>query len=643
MLVYENFRDIPCPLRLTKRSCREKHAALFSAFSADDVLTFTVSIDRAFMAENVRLRFRADEDGRLSEFSAHRTMPAEGGRDVFSVEIDLSGLWHGPTGGLYYFHVVSDTLYGTLYSHGKDTEEDAWFSDKEDYADPYQLLLYAPDFRTPEFLRRGVMYQIFVDRFCRGGDEKPRPDAEIAPSWDTEISQYPAYPGAPLKNNLFYGGDLDGVRLRLPYLHSLGVTVLYLCPIFEAFSNHKYDTGDYMRVDAMFGGDEALSRLLMAANEAGIRILLDGVFNHTGAISRYFNADGRYDSVGAAQSPQSPYYGWYHFDHYPDIYRCWWGVTILPTVDSSNPDYIRFIAGKGGVVDTYLQKGVSGFRLDVADELNETLLQQLRRTAKAADPEAAVIGEVWEDASNKIAYDRRRHYFTGEELDSVMNYPLKNAIISYLMNGEAETFSAVTRTLYAHYPRPVSEVLMNLLGTHDTERILTVLSGRALDGLSYAELRDVRLTPEETTLAKERLKLAWILLSCMPGIPCIYYGDEAGMEGAKDPFNRRTYPWGQEDGELIAFYRRVGGKLRCDYAELLAHGYYCVKEAKGDRLVVSRFDEAGELFLAMNRGTENDTVILPGGNYSDVWQGRDTDGVVSLAPRSFRLLYLAKI
>lgn len=642
MLVYENFRDIPHPLRLSKRSRCEKQAALFAAFPADDVLTFTVSVDRAFMAENVRLRFRSDESGHISEFSAHHTMPADGGRDVFSAAIDLSGLWNGPDSGLYYYHVVCDTLYGTLYSHGKDTEEDAWFSDREDYADPYQLLLYAPDFRTPEFLRRGVMYQIFVDRFCRGGDEAPRPDAEMAPSWDAEISQYPAYPGAPLKNNLFYGGDLDGVRLRLPYLRSLGVTVLYLCPIFEAYSNHKYDTGDYRRVDAMFGGDAALSRLLAAAEKAGVRVLLDGVFNHTGAISRYFNADGRYDSVGAAQSPESPYYGWYHFDHYPDRYRCWWGVTILPTVDSSNPDYIRFIAGKGGVVDTYLQKGVSGFRLDVADELNEHLLRQLRCTAKAADPEAAVIGEVWEDASNKVAYDRRRHYFTGGELDSVMNYPLKNAIISYLMNGEAETFSTVTRTLYAHYPRPVSEVLMNLLGTHDTERILTVLSGRPLDGLSYAELRDVRLTAEEYALAKERLKLAWLLLACMPGIPCIYYGDEAGMEGAKDPFNRRTYPWGREDGELLAFYRRVGSALREGYAELLAHGYYRVMEAKGDRLVICRFGEEGTLFLAVNRGTGNDTVILPDGHYTDVWQGAKTDATLSLAPRSFRLLYHGK-
>ena len=428
MLVYRNFRDIPNPLVVKKTALTEKRAELFSAFPHRDVLTFTISLDPAFLASSVSLRFCSDDDGRILEYSAERVWGDEGIRHIFRATVAAKDLCGDAEDGLFYYHVLAETTYGRLYSHGDDASEYAWFSDDGDYAAPYQLLVYRDAYQTPDFLKKGVMYQIMVDRFFRGGNEPPRSDVEMAASWDAEISQYPAYPGAPLKNNLFYGGDLDGVRAKLPYLKTLGVTVLYLCPIFEAYSNHKYDTGDYMQVDPMFGGREALVRLIAAGDKSGIRILLDGVFNHTGSISRYFNADGRYDSIGAAQSQDSPFYSWYHFDRYPDEYRCWWGVRILPTVNSSNSEYVDFVAGANGVADTYLTTGISGFRLDVADELDEGLLRALRKRTKSVSHENALVGEVWEDASNKIAYDKRRRYFRGEELDSVMNYPLKNAI-----------------------------------------------------------------------------------------------------------------------------------------------------------------------------------------------------------------------
>lgn len=640
MLAYSNFRDIPSPLKLEKTAQYEEHAELFSAFPHKEQLAFSASVDRAFMARQVFLRFRSDDDGRVIDIPLERTeqeIPTE--RDCFCATVPLAALCGQLEDGLFFYHLVADTVYGRLYSHGEDTAIYAWFTEDEQYAAPYQLLVYRDDYSTPRFLKQGVMYQIFVDRFCRAGQATPREDVEMASSWDAEITQYPAYPGAPLKNNLFYGGDLDGVREKLPYLQSLGVTVIYLCPIFEAYSNHKYDTADYMKIDEMFGGREAFDRLLAAAKARGIHILLDGVFNHTGSISRYFNADGRYGSLGAYQSERSPYYPWYRFYNHPEEYLCWWGVKILPTVNSADPSYIRFIAGENGVVDTYMQAGASGFRLDVADELNQTLLQDIRRQIKKRSPETAVIGEVWEDASNKIAYDKRRHYFRGNELDSVMNYPLKNAIVRYLLHEDAAEFSRVTRTLYAHYPRFVSESLMNLLGTHDTERILTVLGGRDLSALTFEELKDVRLTPNEREMAEQRLRLAWVILSVMPGIPCIYYGDEAGMEGARDPFNRRTYPWGRENAALLSFYRQTGA-VRAAAADILTRGYYRVKAAKGSLLVVEREEKAaGRLLLVVNSGEERVRYPIVG-VYRDLYSDETVVGDLILPSLSFRLLRL---
>lgn len=640
MLAYSNFRDIPSPLRVEKQALTEEHAELFSAFPHREHLTFTVSIDRAFLTENAFLRFRSDDDGRQIEIPLARIEEnSVTAYDRFRATVTAAELCGGQEDGLFFYHLVADTVYGRLYSHGEDIEENAWFSDDEGYASPYQLLIYRDDYRTPSFLKSGVMYQIFVDRFYRAGQAAPRADVEMAASWDAEITQYPAYPGAPLKNNLFYGGDLDGVREKLPYLRSLGVTVLYLCPVFEAYSNHKYDTADYMQIDEMFGGRPAFDRLLKAAKACGIHVLLDGVFNHTGSVSRYFNADGRYDSLGAYQSKESPYYPWYRFFNFPDEYLCWWGVKILPTVNSAEPSYIRFIAGEDGVIDTYMQAGASGFRLDVVDELNVALLRDIRKQIKKRSPETAVIGEVWEDASNKIAYDRRRHYFRGNELDSVMNYPLKNAIVHYLLHSDAAEFARVTRTIYAHYPRFVSESLMNLLGTHDTERILTVLGGNDLSGLSFEELKSVRLSPEERDRAEQRLALAWALLSVMPGIPCIYYGDEAGMEGARDPFNRRTYPWGREDAFLLSFYRKTG-EVRAAAADILTHGYYRVKTATGPCLAIEREEkQAGRLLLVANSG-ETGLAYPVAGTYRDLYTDETVAGDLYLPPLSFRLLRL---
>ncbi len=637
MLVYSDYRALSHPLILRKRAEQEPHAELFAAYPAGETLYFTAELDRALMARSAFLVFVRDDDGAVFrvEMKASAPLPLTAW-DRYTCRVALGELCTEAGDGLFYYRLEAETVYGRLYSHGSDTEEEATLSDSAEYTGAFQLLVYREEYTTPEYLGRGVMYQIFVDRFFRGGNAPPREDAVMAASWEAEISQYPDYPGAPVANNLFYGGDLDGVRLKLPYLRSLGVTVLYLCPIFEAASNHKYDTGDYMAVDAMFGGQEALLRLLRTADACGIRILLDGVFNHTGADSRYFNRFGRYEGKGAYQSQDSPYYAWYRFRHWPDAYDCWWGVTILPAVDSGNPDFMDFVAGEEGVVATYGRMGVSGFRLDVADELNPSLIRAIRERLHAIRPDAALIGEVWEDASNKMAYGRRRRYFRGHELDSVMNYPLKDAILGFLLHGGAEEFSRISRTLYAHYPRPTGRAMMNILGTHDTERVLTVLGGRDLRGLSYAEVRDIRLTEPEREVAIRRLCVGYTILSFLPGIPCIYYGDEAGMEGGRDPFNRRTYPWGQEEERILSHYRKIG-RFRAQYGAFLSDAYYRVRYAEGDVLILERFRESMRLLLLVNRGDSSADIPLQG-IWTDLLSGERIAQTVRLSAESFCLL-----
>lgn len=345
---------------------------------------------------------------------------------------------------------------------------------------------------------------------------------------------------------------------KLDYIQSLGVNVIYLSPIFESSSNHKYDIADYMHVDSMFGGDEAFSALCSECHQRGISIILDGVFNHTGADSIYFNKYSRYDSVGAYNSKNSQFYPWYNFYSYPDKYECWWGVDILPRVNCDCESYREYILGENGVVRKYMRLGASGYRLDVADELSDGFISGIRRTVKEENPDGLVLGEVWEDASNKISYGVRRRYLQGYELDSVMNYPLRDAVISYILYGECGRLRDATEGIYRRYPKCICDVLMNFLGTHDTERILTVLGGESGEGRTTEELAHMRMNGEQLRTGINRLKRAYVIVSAMFGVPSVFYGDEAGLEGYGDPFCRRPYPWNRQNDELISFFRCIG-------------------------------------------------------------------------------------
>ena len=488
-----------------------------------------------------------------------RPLPGEGTVFDWTLCLDLQAELSPEAGeGLYYYHYAVQLGDGSCCVFGGERPTELEVLDN--YCGERQLLLYRPDFVTSRRLTEGPVYHIFVDRFASSGKAGAKPGAMIDPDWDGGIPQFGEYPGAEVPNNVFFGGDLCGITEKLDYIASLGVKTIYLSPVFEAASNHKYDTGDYLKIDPMFGDDGDFETLCREAGARGMGILLDGVFNHTGSDSVYFNREGHYGSVGASPSEKSPYAPWYSFRSFPDDYECWWGVKTLPRVDSSHPGYRRFICRS--VVGKWMKAGAVGWRLDVADELAEVFLDAFRKSVKREDPDAAVIGEVWEDASDKISYGRRRRYLTGRQLDSVMNYPLRAALIGYVLNGETEALRRATEGLYRRYPKAASDNLLNFLGTHDTERILTVLGGEPTGDKTNAELAVLKMTPEEREAGKKKLMFAWGILTGLPGVPCIFYGDEAGLEGYRDPFCRRPFPWKHIDRDLNAWYRKTGTMRR---------------------------------------------------------------------------------
>ena len=475
----------------------------------------------------------------------------------------------------------------------------------------WQLTVYDGRGHTPEWFGSGVSYQIFPDRFCRSRIPDPAGmvgERTVHENWQDTPDFLPDEQGE-IRNRDFFGGDLPGITGKLDYLKGLGVTTVYLNPIFEAASNHRYNTADYLAIDPMLGKEEDFQTLCREAHKRGMRILLDGVFNHTGSVSRYFNADGSYPDVGAAQSVQSPYYNWYHFSRWPAEYDAWWGIKTLPAVEENHPDYREFIfGGRDSVVRHWLRCGADGWRLDVADELPDDFIAQLRCAMEEEKSDALLIGEVWEDGSNKIAYDRRRRYLLGSETHGLMNYPFRTAALQWLCGGDASDFRESMETLRENYPPDAYYSAMNFLSTHDTPRILTLLGGEPVPEDKPGRAA-ARLSPAGYELAHRRLMVGAMLLYAFPGSPTVYYGDEAGVQGYEDPLNRRTYPWGQEDERLLAWYRKLGA-LRCSRPSL-QQGGISYPLAAGGGLAVRRCCGSEVTMAVMNAGAESLEVRLP--------------------------------
>ncbi len=517
-------------------------------------------------------------------------------RDVYEAQI-----YAGNDAGLVWYYFVLETASGERTYVGKP---EGGRSQTYDHEPPsFQITVYDPAFTVPGWMHSSVMMQIMVDRFAVGSSGV-RPPAGRGAFLHENWSEPPVLcqNGDDREAVDFFGGNLEGVCEKLDFLSELGVGALYLNPIFQARSNHKYDTGDYRKIDPSFGTESDFTRLTREAAERGIHVVLDGVFSHTGADSRYFNKFKTYRSRGAySHYKDSPYYSWYRFKSGRDDYDCWWGIDTLPNINEMDPSFFNFIiSGKDSVVAHYLKKGASGWRLDVADELPMEFIRALRSRVKAENGEACVIGEVWEDISNKISYGRPRSYALGDTLDSAMNYPLRGALISFLLGkSKAGELEQLVNHQLSTLPRPMLYAMMNLLGSHDKPRIIDVLAGKENLEPPREKRRFEPLGPEEYQLGKQRFVKVFEFLCHLPGMPCLYYGDDAGLTGMGDPFCRRTYPWGREDRALREQIGQIVRKRNA--SQLLTEGECMVRALDDDRIELRRSLGSSETVFTLDR------------------------------------------
>ena len=611
-------------MRILYNSRESRFKTPFGTLLPEQTCTLHIHVPIPVQADYVACEL-LHEDMSAAQVVKMEKETTKGAYVIFRGEFTIS------TPGLYFYFFRVCTREGCfrLFKQGEDTNMEA--------GDLWQVSCVPADFHTPDWAKGALIYQVFPDRFYKSGEcdltGKLKPYT-VHDCWDEEVGWRPTRDGRVL-NNDFFGGNFRGITEKLPYIASLGATVLYLNPISMAFSSHRYDTGDYKVPDPMLGTQEEFSQMCRQAHKLGIRVILDGVYSHTGSNSRYFNRDGAFEDLGAYQSRESKYSGWYTFYAWPDSYRAWWNFDTLPTVNKMDPDFVRYIiTDEDSVVAHWLRLGADGFRLDVADELPDEFVKLLYDRVKEVKPDALVLGEVWEDASNKIAYDQRRTYFTNAELDSVMNYPFRTAILNFMRGSDSgSNLKETVLSVAENYPPEVVLCNMNLLGTHDTPRILTALVDD-FDG-SRAEKAKRRLSRTNLETARRRLMMAAFLQYTLPGSPSLYYGDEALMEGYKDPFNRRTYPWGHEDRELVTYFSRLG-RLR--------------REQEALRLGDIQFFTAEDRHLGYTRTYQGKTVKVYVNRNSDPWDipaGNVVFGCnlqilapdwLSLAPKGFCLV-----
>ncbi len=566
----------------------------FGTLEPDQECTLTIHIPSSVQATRVECIINYENGTHAMNVLLTYKMK-KGPYDIFQGKFTL------PCTGLffYYFYISKPCGGFRLFKEGSQTNMEA--------GDLWQVSCIPADFTTPDWAKGAVIYQVFPDRFHAVG--KPDLTGKLEPytvhkHWNEDVDWRPTADGQVL-NNDFFGGNFRGITEKMDYIASLGVGILYLNPISKSFSSHRYDTGDYKTPDPMLGTEADFADMCRAAHDRGIRVVLDGVYSHTGSDSLYFNKNGTFPGKGAYQSQESPYSSWYTFYRWPGSYRSWWDFDTLPTVNKMDPGFLDYIIrDEDSVVAHWMKLGADGFRLDVADELPDEFIRLLRKRIRGIKPDALLIGEVWEDASNKIAYGQRRRYFTDGELDSVMNYPFRTAIINFMRGFDSgRGLKDTVMSIMENYPPQVAACNMNLLGTHDTPRILTALVDD-FDG-SREEKAKRRLSRNQMEVARERLLMASFLQYTLPGSPSLYYADETGMEGYKDPFNRRPYPWGREDQELVNHFRHLG-RLRRELTPL--------------RLGDIQFFQAADKHLGFTRTYQGQTVKIYVNRSGDPWE-----------------------
>lgn len=601
-----NSRKIECKSPYGAVKCGEKLSLHFPIAS-------WVSVDKMFVF--IRL-------GDVSTPVEMRFEKSENGFSVYTADYVFD------EAGIYYYRFEMRNRDGVwYYGRGENGESVCGENLPE-----WQLTVYKASYKTPDFAKGNIIYHIFVDRFNRADGVKTKRKYRLHESF-SESPEVVSADGKYYADD-FFGGNFNGIREKLDYLEELGVGIIYLSPIFKAFSNHRYDTGDYLKVDELLGTEDDFKKLLDAAHEKGMKIILDGVFNHSGADSLYFNKFGTYDSLGAYQSKSSPYYDWYYFKKFPDEYACWWGCDNVPDLNKSNKDYRAIVFGKNGVVEKWQKLGADGWRLDVVDELPIDFVNLLIKKIKSVNKDALVIGEVWEDASTKVSYGELRPYLLGDQLDGTMNYPFMNAIIAYVRDGDEKFFKDTVQSILENYPKETVYCLMNSLSTHDTVRIINALSDVRAHGWSKTHKLGYKLPDSEYEKAKKKLYLASVLQFTLPGIPSIFYGDEAGLQGFDDPINRRPYPWGSEDKEILAHYKKLG-RIRRENRAVFSGGFN-MRDENG----LVAYERAGgddEILIAVNAGAYDKTLFI-NNEYTNLYNNKEYKDVVDVPGGSFVIL-----
>ena len=538
----------------------------------------------------------------------------------YSIEIDTEDA----LGVLGYYFILIDG-YDRVY-YGNNDEHLGGIGQIYTYNPvPYQITIYKKS-NLPEWYKEGIIYQIFVDRFCNGNDDasinNPKKNSFIYGRWDDTPVYIKDYQGRTIRWD-FYGGNIRGIIKKLDYIKSLGVNIINLSPIFKSSSCHKYDAGDYDIIDEMFGTEEDFKELCEKAKSKDIKIILDGVFSYTSSDSRYFNKAGNYDEIGAYQSPNSKYHNWYKFNRYPYGYECWWGIEGRPNINVMHNSYIDFLVNRDdSIIKKWIDLGASGWRLNVTDELPDEFIEIIRDRLDTLDKETVLIGDVWDDASNKISYSKKRRYLYGKEIQSVTNYPLRESLINFTRGYiKSDKLKKKVMSLYENYPREVFLGNINLIGTSDTERILTVLDG------------NIRC-----------LKIIVALQFTIPGVPLIYYGDETGVTGGKDPDNRKSYPWENEDVDLIGFYKRIA-QIR-NGQDALKKGDFNIFDTEEDIFAFERVYENERIVVVVNVSNAQKVVrgITLEGTYLDLFNEGEKykfvgyESVLIMYPCSFKIL-----
>ncbi|MBQ6380495.1 MAG: glycoside hydrolase family 13 protein [Clostridia bacterium] len=571
------------------------------------------SLRRALVqGESITLRLCMPREYRCE--SARLVVHADG-----EEETKLSMQWSGMNGdchewwsaefkaqkaGLYWYYFE----YSVPYSGGIIKKNKAGKAAIDEAGEKWQITVCQKDFKTPDWIKGGIIYQIFPDRFAIGDNGVSNPYSERIVRTDYDKDPY-WEPVNGVYNCDYFGGNLQGICQKLPYLKELGVNCIYLNPIFEAHANHRYNTADFEKIDSMLGNESDFKALCKAAKKQGIHIILDGVFSHVGQDSKYFNMYRRYAGDGAYNSQSSPYYSWFKFYHWPQEYESWWGIKLLPEIKEDNPAFLDYICGQNGIARRWLRAGADGWRLDVADELPDVFLDRLRKAVKAEKEDALILGEVWEDATNKVSYSERRRYLLGKQLDCVMNYPFADAIIKFVREGGSEAFFEVVEEICANYPPQALHALMNHIGTHDTPRAITALAGEDSTGKGRQWQSVHSLTAAQFRKGVKRLKLASLLQFTLPGVPSIYYGDEIGMQGYSDPFNRRFFAWESMNEALLSWYKALGKMRR--QSPVLAQGLFKRVPAPEDCVCYIRKFKGHEMLVAVNRSEQSVNIELP--------------------------------